>query len=38
MSRQVQIGKKKIGGENPVAIQSMANINTSKLTDVIRRL
>ena len=38
MSRQVQIGKNKIGGENPVAIQSMANIKTSKITDVIRQI
>ena len=30
MSRQVRIGKIKIGGDNPVAIQSMANIKTSR--------
>lgn len=38
MSRQVRIGKIKIGGENPVAIQSMANIKTSKIVDVIRQI
>lgn len=38
MSRQVQIGKIKIGGDNPVAIQSMANIKTSKIADVIRQI
>lgn len=38
MSRQVQIGKIKIGGGNPVAIQSMANIKTSKIADVIRQI
>lgn len=38
MSRQVRIGKIKIGGGNPVAIQSMANIKTSKIVDVIRQI
>ncbi len=38
MSRQVRIGKIKIGGDNPVAIQSMANIKTSKIVDVIRQI
>ena len=38
MSRQVRIGKMKIGGGNPVAIQSMANIKTSKIVDVIRQI
>lgn len=38
MSRQVRIGKIKIGGGNPVAIQSMANIKTSKIIDVIRQI
>ena len=38
MSRQVRIGKIKIGGGNPVAIQSMANIKTSKIADVIRQI
>ena len=38
MSRQVRIGKIKIGGENPVAIQSMANIKTSRIVDVIRQI
>lgn len=38
MSRQVQIGKIKIGGDNPIAIQSMANIKTSKIADVIRQI
>lgn len=38
MSRQVWIGKIKIGGDNPVAIQSMANIKTSKIVDVIRQI
>lgn len=38
MSRQVRIGKIKIGGDSPVAIQSMANIKTSKIVDVIRQI
>ena len=38
MSRQVRIGKIKIGGGNPVDIQSMANIKTSKIADVIRQI
>lgn len=38
MSRQVRIGKIKIGGDNPVAIQSMANIKTSKIADVISQI
>lgn len=38
MSRQVRIGKIKIGGDSPVAIQSMANIKTSKIADVIRQI
>lgn len=38
MSRQVRIGKIKIGEGNPVAIQSMANIKTSKIVDVIRQI
>lgn len=38
MSRQVRIGKIKIGGGNPVAIQSMANIKTSKIDDVVRQI
>lgn len=38
MSRQVRIGKIKIGGGKSVAIQSMANIKTSKIVDVIRQI
>lgn len=38
MSRQVRIGKIKIGGGKPVAIQSMANIKTSKIVDVVRQI
>lgn len=38
MSRQVRIGKIKIGGDSPVAIQSMANIKTSKIADVISQI
>ena len=38
MTKQVKIGNGVIGGENPVAIQSMANIKTSKIDDVIRQI
>ena len=38
MTKQVKIGNVVIGGENPVAIQSMANIKTSKIDDVIRQI
>ncbi|MCI6734529.1 MAG: flavodoxin-dependent (E)-4-hydroxy-3-methylbut-2-enyl-diphosphate synthase [Clostridiales bacterium] len=38
MTKQVKIGNVVIGGENPVAIQSMANIKTSKIDDVVRQI
>ena len=38
MTKQVKIGNVVIGGGNPVAIQSMANIKTSKIDDVIRQI
>lgn len=38
MTKQVKIGSLVIGGGNPVAIQSMANIKTSKIDDVIRQI
>lgn len=34
MSKEVKIGKLTIGGENPVAVQSMANVKTSKIGEV----
>ncbi len=38
MTKQVKIGNVVIGGGNPVAIQSMANIKTSKIDDVVRQI
>ena len=38
MTKQVKIGNVVIGGGNPVAIQSMANIKTSKIADVISQI
>ncbi len=38
MSETVKIGNIKIGGGNPVAIQSMANIKTSKIAEVIEQI
>ncbi len=38
MTKQVKIGNLVIGGGNPVAIQSMANIKTSKIDDVVRQI
>ncbi|MBU1862597.1 MAG: flavodoxin-dependent (E)-4-hydroxy-3-methylbut-2-enyl-diphosphate synthase [Candidatus Omnitrophica bacterium] len=37
-SNSVKIGKIKIGGNAPVAVQSMANIKTSQVTYVIRQM
>ncbi len=38
MTKQVKIGNVIIGGGNPVVIQSMANIKTSKIDDVVRQI
>lgn len=38
MSKEVRIGKIKIGGNNPIAIQSMTNIKTSKKEEVINQI
>ena len=38
MTKQGKIGNVVIGGGNPVAIQSMANIKTSKIDDVVRQI
>ncbi len=38
MTKSVKIGKVVIGGGNPVAIQSMANVKTSKIADVVRQI
>ena len=38
MTKQVKIGNVVIGGGNLVAIQSMANIKTSKINDVVRQI
>ncbi|MDD6302613.1 MAG: flavodoxin-dependent (E)-4-hydroxy-3-methylbut-2-enyl-diphosphate synthase [Bacillales bacterium] len=34
----VNIGKIKIGGDNPIAIQSMCNIKTSKVDEVVKQI
>ena len=34
MSKEVKIGRLTIGGGNPVAVQSMANVKTSKIAEV----
>lgn len=38
MSENVRIGNVVIGGDNPVAIQSMTNIKTSKIPEVIEQI
>ena len=38
MSREVKIGSLKIGGENKVAVQTMCNVKTSKIAEVIRQI
>ncbi len=38
MSEIVKIGDVEIGGEKPVAIQSMANIKTSKIAEVVEQI
>ena len=38
MSKVVKIGNVEIGGKNPIAIQSMVNVKTSKITEVINQI
>lgn len=37
-TRTVRIGNLKIGGGNPVAIQTMADVKTSKISDIMREI
>ena len=38
MSKVVKIGNVTIGGGNPVAIQSMVNVKTSKIAEVVEQI
>lgn len=38
MSREVKVGNLFIGGENPIAIQSMVNVKTSKVLEVVEQI
>ena len=38
MSKTVKLGNKVLGGENPILIQSMVNIKTSKIAEVVEQI
>ena len=38
MSKEVKIGNRLIGGGNPILIQSMLNVKTSKIKEVIEQI
>ena len=38
MSKVVKLGNKLLGGENPILIQSMVNIKTSKIAEVVEQI
>ena len=38
MSREVSVGELKIGGKNKIAVQTMCNVKTSKIADVVRQI